>query len=238
MHNTIHLSNVNVNFQQKKVLNNISFEVKPNIPKCIVGKGLSGKSTILKSIIGLVEIESGQIKIDNISIKNKREIKPILNAVGMVFEKDALFDSMTVWENIMFKSLNNLSKNSLLKKSKELLVKVGLKAADAYLYPSELSGGMRKRVAIARAISHNPKFLLLDEPTAGLDPVKTHMIFKIIERLSVELKITILAVSSDVKVAIKYFLKKSLLLILHQYIGKVVVPKFKRKPTKLISDLI
>ena len=115
MHNTIHLSNVNVNFQQKKVLNNISFEVKPNIPKCIVGKGLSGKSTILKSIIGLVEIESGQIKIDNISIKNKREIKPILNAVGMVFEKDALFDSMTVWENIMFKSLNNLSKNSLLK---------------------------------------------------------------------------------------------------------------------------
>ena len=67
MHNTIHLSNVNVNFQQKKVLNNISFEVKPNIPKCIVGKGLSGKSTILKSIIGLVEIESGQIKIDNIS---------------------------------------------------------------------------------------------------------------------------------------------------------------------------
>ena len=88
MHNTIHLSNVNVNFQQKKVLNNISFEVKPNIPKCIVGKGLSGKSTILKSIIGLVEIESGQIKIYNISIKNKREIKPILNAVGMVFEKD------------------------------------------------------------------------------------------------------------------------------------------------------
>ena len=237
MHNTIHLSNVNVNFQQKKVLNNISFEVKPNIPKCIVGKGLSGKSTILKSIIGLVEIESGQIKIDNISIKNKREIKPILNAVGMVFEKDALFDSMTVWENIMFKSLNNLSKNSLLKKSKELLVKVGLKAADAYLYPSELSGGMRKRVAIARAISHNPKFLLLDEPTAGLDPVKTHMIFKIIERLSVELKITILAVSSDVKVAIKYF--KEIIVVdsasIHWQGSSI---KFKRKPTKLISDLI
>ena len=74
-------------FNKKKVLNNISFEVKPNIPKCIVGKGLSGKSTILKSIIGLVEIESGQIKIDNISIKNKREIKPILNAVGMVLRK-------------------------------------------------------------------------------------------------------------------------------------------------------
>ena len=237
MHNTIHLSNVNVNFQQKKVLNNISFEVKPNIPKCIVGKGLSGKSTILKSIIGLVEIESGQIKIDNISIKNKREIKPILNAVGMVFEKDALFDSMTVWENIMFKSLNNLSKNSLLKKSKELLVKVGLNATDAYLYPSELSGGMRKRVAIARAISHNPKFLLLDEPTAGLDPVKTHMIFKIIERLSVELKITILAVSSDVKVAIKYF-KEIIVVDSASIHWQGSSTKFKRKPTKLISDLI
>ena len=237
MNNTIHLSNVNVNFQQKKVLNNISFDVKPNIPKCIVGKGLSGKSTILKSIIGLVEIESGQIKINNISIKNKKEIKPILNAVGMVFEKDALFDSMTVWENIMFKSLNNLSKNSLLKKSKELLVKVGLNAQDAYLYPSELSGGMRKRVAIARAISHNPKFLLLDEPTAGLDPVKTHMIFKIIERLSVELKITILAVSSDVKVAMKYF-KEIIVVDSASIHWQGSSNKFKKKPTKLISNLI
>ena len=92
---------------KKKILHDISFEVKPNIPKCIVGKGLSGKSTILKSIIGLSKISSGEIKINNISVEDKKEFNEVVNSIGMVFEKDALFDSMTVWENIMFKSLNN-----------------------------------------------------------------------------------------------------------------------------------
>ena len=90
----------------------------------------------------------------------------------MVFEKDALFDSLKVWENIMFKSLTK-KRIELITKSVSLLKMVGLSKRDANLFPSELSGGMKKRVAIARAISHQPNFLLLDEPTAGLDPVKT-----------------------------------------------------------------
>ena len=205
MHNTIFLEKVNIDFEQNKTKSDISFKVTAKKPVCIIGKGLSGKSTILKSITGLVKISSGTIKINGISISEKKEMKNIYDSIGMVFEKDALFDSMSVWENIMFKSLNLKSNEELINKSQIFLKKVGLNRKDAYLYPSELSGGMRKRVAIARAISHKPQFLLLDEPTAGLDPVKTNMIFDIVKRLNREFKISILAISSDVKSAIKYF---------------------------------
>ena len=236
MHNTIYLNKVNLHFEEKKILNNISFEVKPNIPKCIVGKGLSGKSTLLKSIIGLVRISSGEIKINNISVEDNKKFNAVVNSIGMVFEKDALFDSMKVWENIMFKSLNN-NKSALIKKSQKLLKKVGLNVNDAFLYPSELSGGMRKRVAIARAISHEPKFLLLDEPTAGLDPVKTNMIFNIILSLCEEFKITMLAVSSDVKSALKYF-KEFIVLDEAKIHWQGSRKEFLKKPTLLIKELL
>ena len=104
MHNTIFLENVNVDFEQKKILSDISFKVLPNKPVCLIGKGLSGKSTILKSIVGLINISSGDIKISGVSIKTKK-IFDVYESIGMVFEKDALFDSLKVWENIMFKSL-------------------------------------------------------------------------------------------------------------------------------------
>ena len=236
MHNTIYLNKVNLHFEEKKILNNISFEVKPNVPKCIVGKGLSGKSTLLKSIIGLVRISSGEIKINNISVEDNKKFNAVVNSIGMVFEKDALFDSMKVWENIMFKSLNN-NKSALIKKSQKLLKKVGLNVNDAFLYPSELSGGMRKRVAIARAISHQPKFLLLDEPTAGLDPVKTNMIFNIILSLCEEFKITMLAVSSDVKSALKYF-KEFIVLDEAKIHWQGSRKEFIKKPTLLIKELL
>jgi phospholipid/cholesterol/gamma-HCH transport system ATP-binding protein len=236
MNNTIYLNKVNLHFEEKKILNNISFEVKPNVPKCIVGKGLSGKSTLLKSIIGLVRISSGEIKINNISVEDNKKFNAVVNSIGMVFEKDALFDSMKVWENIMFKSLND-NKSTLIEKSQKLLKKVGLNVNDAFLYPSELSGGMRKRVAIARAISHQPKFLLLDEPTAGLDPVKTNMIFKIISSLCEEFKITMLAVSSDVKSALKYF-REFIVLDEAKIHWQGSRKEFLKKPTSLIKELL
>ena len=105
MHNTIFLENVNVHFEQKQILSNISFKVLPNKPVCLIGKGLSGKSTILKTIAGLVKLTSGNIEIGGISI-NQKKIENIYDSIGMVFERDALFDSLKVWENVMFKSLN------------------------------------------------------------------------------------------------------------------------------------
>lgn len=237
MHNTIFLEKVNIDFEQNKTKSDISFEVTAKKPVCIIGKGLSGKSTILKSITGLVKISSGTIKINGISISEKKEMKNIYDSIGMVFEKDALFDSMSVWENIMFKSLNLKSNEELINKSQIFLKKVGLNRKDAYLYPSELSGGMRKRVAIARAISHKPQFLLLDEPTAGLDPIKTNMIFDIVKKLNREFKISILAISSDVKSAVKYFDE---FVVIDQYKihWKGTTDELKKRPTKLISDLI
>tara|TARA_B100000282_G_scaffold6911_1_gene4827 strand:+ start:944 stop:1291 length:348 start_codon:yes stop_codon:yes gene_type:complete len=114
---------------------------------------------------------------------------------------------------------------------------VGLSKRDANLFPSELSGGMKKRVAIARAISHQPNFLLLDEPTAGLDPVKTNMIFDIVKKLNKKLKITILAVSSDVKGAIKYF--DEFIVVENTKIHwKGDRASLLKKPTKLIKDLV
>ena len=236
MHNTIFLDNVNVDFEQKQILSKISFDVSPNKSVCLIGKGLSGKSTILKSIAGLVKISRGDIKIGGISVKEKN-IVDVYETLGMVFEKDALFDSLKVWENIMFKSLNKKKKSELISNSKSFLKIVGLSDKDAELFPAELSGGMKKRVAIARAISHNPSFLLLDDPTAGLDPVKTNMIFDIVKKLSKKLKITVLAVSSDIKGAMNYF--DEFVVIEDSKVhwsGKK--NDLLKKPTKLIKDLL
>ena len=204
MKNTIVLKKVSLKVNRKILLNNITFGVSPQKPLCIVGSGSSGKSTLLKTIIGLIKPTSGSILINDISINDKK-ISKVLQSFGVVFQKDALFDSMRVWENIMFKSLDILRKEILLKKTFKILQKVGLQKNDAFLYPAELSGGMRKRVAIARAISHKPKFLILDEPTAGLDPIKTNIIFNIIKNISENDKTTLIVVTSDMKGALKFF---------------------------------
>jgi phospholipid/cholesterol/gamma-HCH transport system ATP-binding protein len=204
MKNTIVLKKVSLEVNSKTLLKNITFGVSPQKPLCIVGRGSSGKSTLLKTIVGLIKPTSGSVLINDISINDKK-ISKVLKSFGVVFQKDALFDSMRVWENIMFKSLDILRKEILLKRTFKILEKVGLQKNDAFLYPAELSGGMRKRVAIARAISHKPKFLILDEPTAGLDPIKTNMIFNIIKNISENDKTTLIVVTSDMKGALKFF---------------------------------
>ncbi len=235
MVNKIVLNKANVVLENKTILQDISLKVEQNIPVCLIGMGSSGKSTLLKSILGLVELNKGEITVSGISIFDK-EYKKIVDTFGVVFQKDALFDSLTVWQNIMFKSLGKKKSNELLEDAFKFLLKVGLDKDDAFLYPAELSGGMKKRVAIARAVSHKPKYLLLDEPTAGLDPIKTNIIFNIISELSTELNTTVLAITSDMKGAIKYFdqivvLKNSRV----HWQGSTI--EAKKKPTEHLREL-
>ena len=202
MNNTIKIEKLNVKFQNQIVLKDISFKVYANKPLCIIGKGSSAKTTLIKSILGLIPLESGEIIINDFSLLKK---KNIFDDFGVVFQNDALFDSLTVFENIMFRKLHFNSRKDIIKECYELLKMVDLDNHVANLLPYELSGGMKKRVAIARAISIKPKFLFLDEPTAGLDPIKTNKIFQIISDFSKKMGITIVAVSSDVKGVLKYF---------------------------------
>ena len=235
MKNTIVLKKVSIKIDGKFVLKNISFSTSPDKPLCIIGTGSSGKSSLLKSILGLIKINSGKIFINGQSIEDNK-IRDVYNTFGVVFQKDALFDSLTVWENIMFRSLNDFSKEQLITKSYSILKKVGLARNDAFLFPSELSGGMRKRVAIARAISHKPNFLVLDEPTAGLDPVKTNVIFNIIKKLSNNNNTTLIVVTSDMPGVLKYFEEVVVLenLGLH---WRGSVTQVKKKPTQHLKKL-
>lgn len=202
MNNTIKIDKLNVKFQNKIVLSDISFKVFANKPLCIIGKGSSAKTTLIKSILGLIPLESGEITFKDFSLSRK---KNIFDDFGVVFQNDALFDSLTVFENVMFRKLHTYPRKDIINECYALLKIVDLENSVANLLPYELSGGMKKRVAIARAISMNPKFLFLDEPTAGLDPIKTNKIFQIISNFSKKLDITIVAVSSDMKGVLRYF---------------------------------
>ena len=235
MKNEIVLKNISVSYEDTNVLSNVSFEVKQGSPTCIIGRGASGKTTLLKSIVGLVDTSRGKIFI-NQSPANKINKSMVNNLFGVVFQKDALFDSLRVWQNVMFQSLGNEDNKNLILKSKKILKNVGLSTTDAFLFPNELSGGMRKRVAIARAISHNPKFLILDEPTAGLDPIKSNLIFKIINDLAILNKVTVLAVTSDMKGALKYF-KRIIILDNNKVHWKGSSASAKKKPTNLMKEL-
>ncbi len=235
MKNEIILKNICIEYDNIKILSNISFNVKPGIPTCIIGKGASGKTTLLKAIVGLIKVKNGDIFLNKYP-KAKKESNLIDNPFGVVFQKDALFDSLNVWQNIMFKSIGEVDNKSLILKAKKILKAVGLSPGDAFLHPNELSGGMKKRVAIGRAISHDPGFLILDEPTAGLDPVKSNLIFNIIKNLAEKKGISILAVTSDMKGALRYF-KKIIVLDNKKLHWKGTNISARKKPTPLLKKL-
>ncbi len=191
----ISISNLSLSFDDKTILNNISFDIFKGESLVILGGSGSGKSVLTKTIIGLLTPDSGSIKINSKS-KNK---------FGVLFQNSALFDYVTVWENISFNYTKrfNINKKEAKQLAIEKLSDVGLEKNIADMFPIELSGGMKKRVALARAIAHTPEIIVLDEPTSGLDPIMSDTVNEIIMKLSKDLNPTIITITHDIHSAFK-----------------------------------
>jgi phospholipid/cholesterol/gamma-HCH transport system ATP-binding protein len=196
----IRINNLNKSFNDQIVLSNISVTFEPGMTNLIIGRSGSGKTVLLKSIVGLHEIDSGEIWYDDI-LFNKLEFtgkKEIRKEIGMLFQGSALFDSRTVEENVRF-PLDMFTDKSPEEKEDRVnfcLNRVNIINANK-LFPSELSGGMKKRVAIARAIILNPKYLFCDEPNSGLDPLTAILIDALIKELTEEYAMTTIVNTHD-----------------------------------------
>ena len=194
-------------FGSKVVLKDINLEIEDGKITYILGLSGQGKSTIIKHIVGLLKPTKGEIWVDNINITtlSQKELFEIRKKIGFTFQEGALFDSMTIFDNIAFPLVEHekLTKKEIEKRVYETLEMVGLEYRVSKLYPHELSGGMRKRAATARAIILKPKYVLYDEPTSGLDPIISDKITKMIEHLTRDFGITSVVISHDLKETFK-----------------------------------
>ncbi len=195
------------NYPPKKVLDGISLTIETGEIFSIMGPSGTGKSTFLKCLIGLNRPDSGEIFLDGRNIAgnlSEKELQEIRKKMGYLFQEGALFDSLCVWENVAFglKYLTGIAPEKYFDVACEKLKMVGLEKSE-YLKISELSGGMKKRVALARAIAPGPSYLLYDEPTTGLDPITGEMVAKLIKEMSEKLKVTSVIVTHDVKLAME-----------------------------------
>lgn len=196
----IEIINVCKSFEGRMVLKGISTRFEKGKTNLIIGESGSGKTVLLKSIVGLVEIDCGQILFDGRDTKmmSFAEQKFLRQEIGMVFQNGALFDSLRVDENVRFPMdmFTMMSSKEKRERVDFCLDRVNIKDAHK-LYPSEISGGMRKRVAIARAIALNPKYLFCDEPNSGLDPVTSILIDSLIKEITSEYDITTIINTHD-----------------------------------------
>ena len=187
-------------FEEKEVLKDISTLFEKGKTNLIIGRSGSGKTVLMKNLIGLIRPSSGEIRYDNrnLTAMSKKELNALRREMGMLFQGSALFDSMTVLENVMF-PLTMFTRDSWKdreKRAKFCLERVNLTDADR-LYPGEISGGMMKRVAIARAIAMNPAYLFCDEPNSGLDPKTSLLIDDLIHDITKEYNITTIINTHD-----------------------------------------
>lgn len=196
----IEIQNINKSFGDNHVLKGIDAIFEPGKVSLIIGGSGSGKSTLLKCIVGLHEPEEGKVFFDKEEFTGMdfEQRVPIRREIGMLFQNSALFDSMTVEQNIVFAldMFTDMSRKEKIDRANFCLERVNLKDKNK-LYPAELSGGMKKRVGIARAISMNPKYLFCDEPNSGLDPATSILIDELIQELTEEYQCTTIVVTHD-----------------------------------------
>ena len=196
----IKVNNISKSFVNTQVITNISATFEKGKTNLIIGQSGSGKTVLMKCLLGLYDVDNGEIffdekKYDKDNISNMSNLR---KQIGMVFQGSALFDSMTVLDNIMFplRMFSSKTESEMISRAKEVIERVDLKDSDDK-YPSEISGGMKKRVAIARAIVLNPKYLFCDEPNSGLDPKTAIIIDKLIQEITVEYNITTIINTHD-----------------------------------------
>jgi len=197
----IEIKNLHKSFGRNKVLQGVNLEIHPGETIVIIGRSGCGKSVLLKHIVGLMMPDEGYVKLDNkiVNDLNQAQLYELRKKFGFLFQGAALFDSMTVGENValpLVESNKIYSKDEISKIVAEKLDLVGLKESLS-IKPAELSGGMKKRVGLARALVTNPEYILYDEPTTGLDPIMSDSIDKLIKELSEKIKVTSIVVTHD-----------------------------------------
>lgn len=236
----IKINNVYKSFSGKSVLRGVNLHIQKGESVVIVGKSGCGKTVLLKSIIGLIQPDSGEIWIqgENIVGMPRKRLYQIRTKMGMLFQGSALFDSLTVEENVALplREHTRLDWKEIQEKVREKLALVGLSGAEGKK-PSELSGGMRKRVGLARALIMEPEILLYDEPTTGLDPVTAGMINDLIAELNQKFSVTSVAVTHDMTSA---FTIGERVAMLHE--GKVVfdgsMKEFRESSLPIIQEFL
>ena len=194
------LEGVKKSFGKKKILTGVNLKVNAGSSLVIIGRSGTGKSVLIKCILALENYDEGTIHINKIENSNKNN-KTFYDQFGMLFQGGALFDSIPIWENISFRLLRGnqkISRSDAKQLASEKLKLVGLNSDIIDLYPSELSGGMQKRVALARAIAGDPKVIFFDEPTTGLDPIMANVINRLIREIVVEMGVTAITITHDI----------------------------------------
>jgi phospholipid/cholesterol/gamma-HCH transport system ATP-binding protein len=196
----IEIKHIRKSFGEKVVLEDVSFVMEPGKTNLIIGSSGSGKTVLMKCMIGLITPDSGQVLYEgkDLFALEEKDLKEVRTQIGMLFQGSALFDSMTVQNNVRFPldMFTKMRSSEKRKRVDEVLAKVNLEGANKK-FPAEISGGMKKRVALARALVLNPKYLFCDEPNSGLDPQTSLVIDKLIKDLTIEYNITTIINTHD-----------------------------------------
>ncbi len=201
----IKVKNLKKVINSKQILSDINFNLNNKSHLVIIGGSGAGKSMLMKCILGLEKLSEGEVYFKGSDVKRKKEMNAFLKEIGVCFQGNALFDSYKVWENIAFEKIyakQLISRKIARDNAVAKLLEVGLPAETADLYPFELSGGMQKRVGIARAIFSNPDILFFDEPTTGLDPLMSRKIIALIKEIMSNSKKSAITITHDINLAL------------------------------------